>query len=78
MCVGEVTIKEEAPVEEGSKISKSGYRPLRPSSPLPSVEEDSKIYKLGVGGTARSEKPGNTGTTDGCPGYSAAAGAGEK
>jgi hypothetical protein len=74
MRVGEVTIKEEAPVEEGSKISS----PLRPSSPLPSVEEDSKIYKLGVGGTARSEKPGNTGTTDGCPGYSAAAGAGEK
>ena len=51
MRIGEVTIKEEAPVEADSKISKSGLSPLRPSSPfspLNPVEEDSKISKSGL------------------------------
>ena len=69
MRIGEVTIKEEAPVEKDSKISESGMGPMGLMRPMGlmknekgSVEEVSKIYKLGVGGTERPEKPGNTGT----------------
>jgi hypothetical protein len=69
MRIGEVTIKEEVPVEEDSKIYKSGMGHMGLMRPMGlmengkgSVEEDSKIYKCGMGGTDRSERPGNTGT----------------
>jgi hypothetical protein len=66
MRIGEVTIKEDAPVEADSKISKSGMGHMGLMSPMGlmenekgSVEEDSRISKRG---TERSEMPGNTGT----------------
>jgi hypothetical protein len=44
MRIGEVTIKEEPPVEDGSKISKSGIETERAL-----VESGSKISKSGMG-----------------------------
>jgi hypothetical protein len=70
---------ENSSAQQDSKISKSGMGHMGLMRPMGlienekgSVEDGSKISKRGI---ERSEKPGNTATTDGCPGYSAAAGA---